>query len=45
VPEEIDSVSKMSNVAKGLVKRGYADADVLKILGGNYLRVFKSVFG
>jgi membrane dipeptidase len=44
-PEEIDSVSKISNIAKGLVKRGYSDPDVLNILGGNYLRVFKDVIG
>jgi membrane dipeptidase len=44
VPEAIDSVSKFSNIAKGLVKRGYGDDDVLKIIGGNYQRLFHAVF-
>ncbi|MBI4192182.1 MAG: membrane dipeptidase [Betaproteobacteria bacterium] len=31
-------------IAKGLVARGYSDQDILKIMGGNFLRVFKQVW-
>ncbi|MCJ7640662.1 MAG: dipeptidase [Desulfobacterales bacterium] len=44
LPAEIDSVLKFSNLTKGLIQRGYSDDDVLKILGGNYVRVFKEIF-
>jgi len=43
-PQEIDSVTKFSNIAKGLAGRGYSDEEVIRILGGNYLRVFREVF-
>jgi membrane dipeptidase len=32
------------NITKGLVARGYSDAEIRKILGGNWLRVFGEVF-
>jgi len=31
------------NITKGLNKRGYSDEDVKKIMGGNFLRVWKAV--
>ena len=31
-------------ITKGLVARGYSDAEVGKVLGGNWLRVFSEVF-
>jgi membrane dipeptidase len=31
-------------ITKGLVRRGYSDAEIGKILGGNWLRVFELVF-
>lgn len=34
-----------SNITRGLKKRGYSDADVRKIMGGNFLRVWKQVTG
>jgi membrane dipeptidase len=33
------------NITKGLVVRGYSDQEIQKILGGNFLRVFKRVWG
>jgi membrane dipeptidase len=44
-PEGIESVDKTPNITRVLVKRGYSDEDILKILGGNHLRVFKDVIG
>ncbi len=37
-------VSELPNVIRGLVTRGYSDTDMEKILGGNWLRVFKEVW-
>ncbi len=44
-PEGIETVDKTPNVTRVLVKRGYSDEDILKILGGNHMRVFKEVIG
>jgi membrane dipeptidase len=44
-PEGLEDVSKMPNMTRVMVKRGYSDEDILKILGGNHLRVFKQVIG
>lgn len=44
-PEGIESVDKTPNITRVLVQRGYSDEDILKILGGNHLRVFKDVIG
>ena len=43
-PEGLEDVTKMPNITRELVKRGYSDEDIMKILGGNHLRVFKEVF-
>ncbi len=40
---DLEDCSKMVNITKGLVERGYSEKDVKKILGGNFLRVFKQV--
>ncbi len=37
--------SAFINFTRGLVSRGYSDADILRILGGNWLRVFEAVWG
>jgi len=42
-PEGLEDVSKMPNITRELVRRGYGDEDILKILGGNHLRVFNEV--
>jgi membrane dipeptidase len=43
VPVGLEDVSKLPNLTAALLKRGYSIADVRKILGENYLRVFKQV--
>jgi len=42
-PVGIRGVQDYPNITRGLKKRGYSDADIAKILGGNFLRVWKSV--
>lgn len=37
--------SRFNNFTRGLVARGYSDADIQKIIGGNWLRVFEAVCG
>ncbi len=44
-PLEMDDVSFLPNITRELLKRGYSIEDVKKILGGNFLRVFKQVCG
>lgn len=44
-PRGIETVTDFPNITKGLVGRGYSDAEIKKILGENFLRVFKKVFG
>lgn len=40
----LDTAAQMPNVATGLLKRGYAQADVDKIVGGNWLRLYDTVW-
>jgi membrane dipeptidase len=40
----LDSPALFPNVTKGLVARGYSNQEIEKILGGNFLRVFKAVW-
>jgi membrane dipeptidase len=42
-PVALEDVSKLPNLTAALLRRGYSIEDVHKILGGNYLRVFKQV--
>ena len=44
-PEGLEDVSKMPNMTRVMVSRGYGDEDILKILGGNHLKVFKQIIG
>ena len=44
-PVGLEDVSCTPNVTAGLLARGYGDEDVLKILGGNWLRVLREVTG
>lgn len=44
-PAGIETPQRLPNLTKRLLERGYAEADVHKILGGNWLRVFREVWG
>ncbi len=41
----LEDVSKLPNLTAGLLARGYRQEQLLKILGGNVLRVFRDVWG
>ena len=41
--EGMEDVTKLPNLTQGLVERGYHDATIMKILGGNFLRVITQV--
>ena len=43
VPADMKSVADLPNLTKELLKRGYPEADIDKILGGNMLRVMEEV--
>lgn len=40
-----ESIAELPNVTKGLVDRGWAAADIQKVLGENWLRVYGQVWG
>ena len=42
-PEGMEDISKIPNLVRGLMERGYSDDDILKIVGGNTLRVMREV--
>ena len=42
-PEGMEDISKIPNLVRGLMERGFSDEDILKILGGNTLRVMREV--
>jgi membrane dipeptidase len=41
-PRELNDVTDMPLITKELLKRGYSKKDIHKILGGNFIRVFKA---
>jgi membrane dipeptidase len=43
LPEGMEDISKTPNLVRGLMERGFSDDDILKILGGNTLRVMREV--
>jgi membrane dipeptidase len=43
VPADMKSVADLPNLTKELLRRGYSESDVDKILGGNMLRVMEEV--
>ncbi|MBI1803950.1 MAG: membrane dipeptidase [Ignavibacteriae bacterium] len=42
-PKEMDDVTYLPNITRELLKRGYSESDVRKILGGNFMRVLRAV--
>lgn len=44
-PVGLEDVSRMPRITEELVRRGYSEEDIRKILGENHLRVFKKVVG
>lgn len=40
-PQHLDGVQDFPNITKALLERGYSKKDIKKILGGNFLRVFR----
>ena len=45
VPKGLEDASKMPALVAALLKHGYSDDDVRKIMGGNTLRVMREVIG
>ncbi|PYR57907.1 MAG: membrane dipeptidase, partial [Acidobacteria bacterium] len=43
MPFGMDDVSKLPRITEALLSKGYSETDVLKILGGNLLRVMEAV--
>jgi membrane dipeptidase len=41
MPEGMRDVSSFPSISEGLLRRGYPEADIRKILGGNTLRVME----
>ncbi|MFD2553984.1 dipeptidase [Sphingobacterium tabacisoli] len=40
-PQDLEDVSKLPNLTKALLERGYSEEDVAKIMGLNFLRILK----
>jgi membrane dipeptidase len=43
LPVGLEHTGKLAAITEELVRRGYKDSDIKKILGGNFLRVFRKV--
>lgn len=44
-PQGLEDESKMPALTAALLKRGYSEPDIKKIMGGNFLRVMREVVG
>ncbi|HEY9720783.1 MAG TPA: dipeptidase [Oscillatoriaceae cyanobacterium] len=44
VPKGLEDVTRLPDLTAALLKRGYQEADLAKILGGNWLRVLRANF-
>ena len=45
VPHGLEDVSKVPNLTAALLKRGYTQGEINKIMGENFLRVIRTVVG
>lgn len=43
--EGVDHPKRMFDLTEGLIRRGYSDADIRGVLGGNFARVIKTIWG
>jgi membrane dipeptidase len=41
-PKQLDDVTTYPLITRELLKRGYKPEDIIKILGGNFIRVLKA---
>lgn len=44
-PQQLDDVTGYPLITKGLLERGYSKKDIRKVLGGNFIRLFKANVG
>ena len=44
-PLGLEHTGKLSNITKELLARDYKENDIKKILGGNFIRIFRKVCG
>ena len=44
-PKGLEDASRMPDITRELVKRGYGKEDIVKVLGGNHLRLIKEIAG
>ena len=44
-PQGLEDISKMPALTTELLKKGYSEADIRKIMGENFLRVMREVIG
>jgi membrane dipeptidase len=42
--KEIETIDRMPNLTRGLVKRGYSDEEIAMVLGGNLLRCLERIW-
>jgi membrane dipeptidase len=43
--KDFGTISELPNVTQGLMQRGWSDAEIRKVLGENWLRVYEKVWG
>jgi membrane dipeptidase len=43
-PQGLEDMSRLPAITRRLVQRGHSDEVILKVLGGNYIRVFEQVW-
>ena len=43
MPEGLEDCSKLPKITEALLRKGYSEDDIRKILGGNTLRVMEQV--